>query len=231
MAEILVADDDESIRESLRDLLESEGYAVRTASDGVAALAAYAAKRPDLLLLDVMMPRRSGYDVCREIRKTDARLPIVMLTAKVEEVDEVLGLERGATDYVTKPFGIQALLARVAAHLRQVDAYAAAAAPEPDPPAAVFAFGTHRVDAERYMLVDRRGRETPLTRREIGVLRYLAERPGKVANRLDLWEEFWPDDVKTPRVVDMMILGLRKKLGADGARIEAVREVGYRFIG
>ena len=115
MTDILVVDDDEHIRESLVDLLEGEGYSVRTAADGLAALAAWSEKRPDLMLLDVMMPKKSGYDVCREIRKTDAKLPIVMLTAKAEEVDEVLGLERGASDYVTKPFSIQALLARVAA--------------------------------------------------------------------------------------------------------------------
>ena len=106
MTDILVVDDDEHIRESLVDLLEGEGYSVRTAADGLAALAAWSEKRPDLMLLDVMMPKKSGYDVCREIRKTDAKLPIVMLTAKAEEVDEVLGLERGASDYVTKLFSI-----------------------------------------------------------------------------------------------------------------------------
>ena len=232
MADILVVDDEKNIRESLVDLLESEGYGVRTAADGMAALAAYAERRPDLMLLDVMMPKKSGYDVCREIRKTDAKLPIIMLTAKAEEVDEVLGLERGASDYVTKPFSIQALLARVGAHLRQVEAYAAAeAAAAEEQAAAVFAFGSHTVDSERYKLVDARKRETDLTQREIGVLRYLAERQGKVANRIDIWEEFWSDDVETPRVVDMLIMGLRKKLGRDGARIEAVRGVGYRYEG
>ena len=232
MADILVVDDDTNIRESLVDLLEGEGYGVRTAADGMAALAAYAERRPDLMLLDVMMPKKSGYDVCREIRKTDAKLPIVMLTAKAEEVDEVLGLERGASDYVTKPFSIQALLARVAAHLRQVEAYVAAEASAAEEQAqAVFAFGSHTVDSERYKLVDARKRETDLTQREIGVLRYLAERQGKVANRIDIWEEFWSDDVETPRVVDMLIMGLRKKLGKDGALIEAVRGVGYRYGG
>lgn len=232
MADILVVDDEKNIRESLVDLLESEGYSVRTAADGMAALAAYAERRPDLMLLDVMMPKRSGYDVCREIRRTDATLPIVLLTAKTEEVDEVLGLERGASDYVTKPFSIQALLARVAAHLRQVEAFNAAAVVAAEEQAvAVFPFGSHMVDSERYKLVDARKRETDLTQREIGVLRYLAERRGKVANRIDIWETFWPDDVETPRVVDMLIMGLRKKLGKDGGRIEAVRGVGYRYGG
>lgn len=229
MTDILVVDDDAHIRESLVDLLEGEGYSVRTAADGLAALAAYAEKRPDLMLLDVMMPKKSGYDVCREIRKRDATLPVIMLTAKAEEVDEVLGLERGANDYVTKPFSIQALLARVAAHLRQADAFAAAAAAPAPEVAATFPFGTHVVDSERYRLVDARGRETDLTRREIDVLRYLADRRGKVADRIVLWEEFWSDKIETPRVVDMLIMGLRRKLGADGALIEAVRGVGYRY--
>lgn len=229
MTDILVVDDDEHIRESLVDLLEGEGYSVRTAADGLAALAAWSEKRPDLMLLDVMMPKKSGYDVCREIRKTDAKLPIVMLTAKAEEVDEVLGLERGASDYVTKPFSIQALLARVAAHLRQVDAFAASAEADGPEVPPTFPFGTHVVDRERYRLVDACGRETDLTRREIDVLAYLADRRGKVADRIALWEEFWSDRIETPRVVDMLIMGLRRKLGRDGALIEAVRGVGYRY--
>ena len=234
MTDILVVDDEKNIRESLVDLLESEGYGVRTAADGAAALEAYAQRRPDLMVLDVMMPKKSGYDVCREIRKTDLRLPIIMLTAKTQEVDEVLGLERGASDYVTKPFSIQALLARVAAHLRQADAYSAAerdARGCAEPEEVVFAFGSHTVYPERYRLVDARKREQDLTQREIDVLRYLAERQGKVASRIDIWEEFWPDDVETSRVVDMLIMGLRKKLGKDGALIEAVRGVGYRYVG
>ena len=234
MADILVVDDEKNIRESLVDLLESEGYGVRTAADGVEALAAYAEARPDLMVLDVMMPKKSGYDVCREIRKSDEKLPIIMLTAKSEEVDEVLGLERGASDYVTKPFSIQVLLARVAAHLRQADAYGAsesAGAPEEAPAEPMFAFGTHSVYPERYKMVDARGRETVLTRRELDVLRYLHDRQGKVADRIDMWEEFWPDDVETSRVVDMLIMGLRKKLGKDGARIEAIRGVGYCYNG
>ena len=156
MTDILVVDDDEHIRESLVDLLEGEGYSVRTAADGLAALAAWSEKRPDLMLLDVMMPKKSGYDVCREIRKTDAKLPIVMLTAKAEEVDEVLGLERGASDYVTKPFSIQALLARVAAHLRQVDAFTAsgeAAAPEPLPPSQLFGTASRSCRSSSYQVV------------------------------------------------------------------------------
>lgn len=230
MADILVVDDEAHIREALKDLLESEGYEVRTASDGVEALAAYADKRPDLMLLDVMMPRKSGYDVCRAIREKDQALPIMMLTAKAEEVDEVLGLERGATDYVTKPYSIQPLLARIAAHLRQVAAFAAPV--EPEAVAPQFAFGPFTVDAERFVLISARGRETELTRREVGILRYFMERPKKVVQRNDLWEEFWSDDVATPRVVDMQVMGLRRKLGADGPKLIVTKHgEGYIYTG
>ena len=107
MSEILVAEDEANIREALADLLESEGYAVRTAADGAVALAAYAQKRPDLLLLDVNMPKMNGFDVCREIRRTDARLPIVMLTARVEEADRLQGFAAGGDDYILKPFSLR----------------------------------------------------------------------------------------------------------------------------
>lgn len=233
MAEILVVDDDADIRESLVDLLESEGYAVRAASDGVEALAAYEKKRPDLLLLDVMMPRKSGYDVCREIRGTDAQLPIVMLTAKTEEIDQVLGLERGATDYITKPFSIQPLLARVAAHLRQASAYAAVApaeAPAPEP-SATFRFGSHTVDTKRFVLVDGRRHTTPLSVREVQLLRHFVDHPGEVATRDDLLNLYWGYDYGgVTRTVDQHVAVLRKKLGSDGDRIETVPRIGYRFV-
>ena len=233
MAEILVVDDDADIRESLVDLLESEGYAVRAASDGVEALAAYEKKRPDLLLLDVMMPRKSGYDVCREIRGTDAQLPIVMLTAKTEEIDQVLGLERGATDYITKPFSIQPLLARVAAHLRQASAYAAAASTETpaSEPSATFRFGSHTVDTKRFVLVDGRRHTTPLSVREVQLLRHFVDHPGEVATRDDLLNLYWGYDYGgVTRTVDQHVAVLRKKLGSDGDRIETVPRIGYRFV-
>ena len=116
---ILIAEDDNSLREGLVDLLEAEGYAVATAGNGKEALEKYAEARPDLVMLDVMMPEMSGYDVCREIRKSDSLTPIIMLTAKGEEIDKVVGLELGADDYVTKPFGLHELRARIAAVLRR----------------------------------------------------------------------------------------------------------------
>ncbi|MGN0845882.1 MAG: response regulator transcription factor [Kiritimatiellia bacterium] len=236
MADILVAEDELNIREALADLLESEGYSVRTVADGATALAEVGKARPDLLLLDVNMPRMNGFDVCREIRKTDARLPIVMLTARAEEVDKVRGLERGATDYVTKPYGMNELLARVAAHLRQAEAYAAASgsakgAPVPAP-AATFRFGSHEVDAKRFVLIDGRRRTTSLSEREIQLLRHFAEHVGEVAKRDDLLALYWGYDYGgVTRTVDQHMAVLRKKLGKDGDRIETVPRIGYRFIG
>ena len=233
MSEILVAEDEANIREALADLLESEGYAVRTAADGAEALAAYAQKRPDLLLLDVNMPKMNGFDVCREIRRTDARLPIVMLTARVEEIDKVRGLERGATDYVTKPYGMNELLARVAAHLRQASAYAEsvpAEAPAPEP-SATFRFGSHTVDTKRFVLVDGRRHTMPLSVREVQLLRHFVDHPGEVATRDDLLNLYWGYDYGgVTRTVDQHVAVLRKKLGSDGDRIETVPRIGYRFV-
>ena len=233
MSEILVAEDEANIREALADLLESEGYAVRTAADGAVALAEYGKKRPDLLLLDVNMPKMNGFDVCREIRRTDARLPIVMLTARVEEIDKVRGLERGATDYVTKPYGMNELLARVAAHLRQASAYAEsvpAEAPAPEAPA-TFRFGSHTVDTTRFVLVDGRRHTTPLSVREVQLLRHFVDHPGEVATRDDLLNLYWGYDYGgVTRTVDQHVAVLRKKLGSDGDRIETVPRIGYRFV-
>ena len=233
MSEILVAEDEANIREALADLLESEGYAVRTAADGAVALAEYGKKRPDLLLLDVNMPKMNGVDVCREIRRTDARLPIVMLTARVEEIDKVRGLERGATDYVTKPYGMNELLARVAAHLRQASAYAEsvpAEAPAPEP-SATFRFGSHTVDTKRFVLVDGRRHTTPLSVREVQLLRHFVDHPGEVATRDDLLNLYWGYDYGgVTRTVDQHVAVLRKKLGSDGDRIETVPRIGYRFV-
>jgi len=233
MPEILIAEDELNIREALTDLLESEGYAVHAVADGAEALAVYGKKRPDLLLLDVNMPKMNGFDVCREIRKSDARLPIVMLTARVEEIDKVRGLERGATDYVTKPYGMNELLARVAAHLRQASAYAATApeaAPAPEA-AATFRFGSHTVDTKRFVLVDGRKHTTPLSEREVQLLRHFVEHPGEVAKRDDLLNLYWGYDYGgVTRTVDQHMAVLRKKLGRDGDHIETVPRIGYRFV-
>jgi len=143
---ILVAEDDADLRQGLIDLLEAEGYRVTATADGAAALAAYRREPPDLLLLDVMMPQKSGYELCREIRRQDPHTPIILLTAKGEEIDKVVGLELGADDYVTKPFGLHELRARIAALLRRAAGPAGVVGPIPDR----FALGPATVDRRAY---------------------------------------------------------------------------------
>ena len=228
MSCVLVAEDDPAIREGLVATLESDGHEVRTARDGAEALALYAERRPDLLLLDIMMPKKSGYEVCTEIRRTDASLPILFLTAKAGEEDAVLGLGLGADDYIAKPFGVRELLARVAAALRR-----AAAAPlqkAPDSGADTFPFGTRTVDPRRYVLRAPDGAEESLTERELGLLRFFAAHPGEVLTRDRLLDELWGMRyLGTTRTLDQHIAQLRRKLGPDAARIETVHGVGYRY--
>ena len=236
MAEILVTDDDPNIRELLTDLLEGEGFQVRTAEDGAKALTAVKQKKPDLLILDIMMPNKSGYDVCREIRQTDPLLPILMLTAKSEDVDKVLGLERGADDYMTKPFSPQELLARVRALLRRATAQAPAPA-VPSPFETAFKFGKrHTVDPKRFVIVDARKHETKLSKRELGIIRHFAEHPGEVIEREFLLQRFWGYGVNgeinvTTRTVDTHIYEIREKLGTEKSLIATVHGIGWRYDG
>ena len=225
MAYILFAEDDDTLRDGLQTALESDGHETRPCADGAEALAALAERRPDLLLLDVMMPRKSGFDVCAEVRRTDPALPILFLTAKADESDQVLGLGLGADDYIAKPFRIRVLLARVAAALRRAGAASAPSTAE------TFLIGTARVDARRF-LVDP-GDGTPpqtLSVRELGLLRAFAAHPGEVLPRDELLDEVWGEDyVGGPRTLDQHVLQIRKKLGSSADRIETVHRVGYRY--
>ncbi len=225
---ILVAEDDKDLRQGLVDLLEAEGYAVTVAADGAAALKAYRQQCPDLLLLDVMMPEKSGYDLCREIRKNDQQTPIILLTAKGEEIDKVVGLELGADDYVTKPFGLHELRARIAAVLRRAKANPAAAEPElPDR----FVLGTATIDRKSYHL-ERQGQSYNLSPRELKLLEIFYLRPTEVLNRNELLNIAWGVDYfGTTRTLDQHIAQLRKKIEKDPANpqvILTVHGVGYR---
>ncbi len=229
-AKILIAEDDANIRLGLVATLESEGYAVTPASDGAQALKLYPQDKYDLVILDVMMPKVSGYDVCRELRAKEARVPVLFLTAKGEEIDKVVGLKLGADDYVTKPFGVQELLARVEALLRRSRA-ATASATVPGP-AAVFRFGAAEIDRHRFT-VTADGRTTALTARELKLAEVFAAHSGEVLTRDTLLNAVWGIDYfGTTRTLDQHVAQLRKKLdSSDGETsvIHTVHGVGYRY--
>jgi two-component system alkaline phosphatase synthesis response regulator PhoP len=223
MPRILIVDDEPEIVRGLEDNLRFEGYLTSTATDGETALALAAREAPDLIILDLMMPRMSGWDVCRELRRRGIDVPVIMLTARGEEVDRVLGLELGADDYVTKPFSLRELLARVRAVLRR---------PGPRRKFEEFAFGDARVHL-RARRAFRRGVEMRLTRKEFDLLVYLVEHRGEVVTRERLLDEVWGyERFPTTRTVDQHVLRLRRKFEDDPDRpvfIQTVHGQGYRF--
>jgi DNA-binding response OmpR family regulator len=224
---ILVVEDDRAILTGLQDLLEAEGYAVVTAEDGPAALRAYAGEKPTLVLLDIMIPDKSGYDVCREIRKKDDLTPILMLTAKAQEVDKVVGLEMGADDYIVKPFGVSELLARVRAGLRRSRAKPAAKDDSP------IAFGDVAIDPKTY--AGKKGKKTfAVSARELRLIRFFLDHDGQVIERFTLLDEIWGIRYEgTTRTLDQHIAKLRQKIEDDPANprfIQTVHGVGYRFL-
>jgi DNA-binding response OmpR family regulator len=179
---VLIVEDDPAILRGLKDNLEAESYEVLTASDGEAGYRMIAEREPDLVILDLMLPRMSGYEVCRKVREEGNTTPILMLTARGEETDRVLGLDLGADDYVTKPFSVRELLARVRAIVRRAN-----------PPKSLpdeLSFDDVVVDFRRYE-ARRAGQRIELTRKEFGVLQYLAARSGEVVRRDELLEEVW----------------------------------------
>ncbi|MEW6349308.1 MAG: response regulator transcription factor [Thermodesulfobacteriota bacterium] len=228
---ILIAEDDRNIAAGLVDTLESEGYRATAVHDGEQALKALSAERFDLILLDIMMPGKSGYDVCRAIRTNDRNLPVIMLTAKGEEIDKVLGLELGADDYVTKPFGVRELLARISAVLRRSERDRQSLAGNENEPA-VFLFGEAEVNSVRYR-VTLRGKTARLSSRELKLLRYFLARPNEVISRDHLLNAIWGIDYfGTTRTLDQHIAQLRKKIEPDPGRpsvITTVHGVGYRY--
>jgi DNA-binding response OmpR family regulator len=228
MKTILIAEDDANIRMGLVDLFESEGYSVRAVGDGRAALAAHHKAPSDLVLLDVMMPEKSGYDVCREIRKSDSDVPIIMLTAKGEEVDKVVGLQLGADDYVTKPFGVHELLARVEAVMRRAHGRHAQRQEWPDE----FGFGGARIDTRKYV-IEYGDKSEPLSHRELELIRFFIDHPNEVLSRNQLLDKVWGVEYfGTSRTLDQHISKLRKKMETDPAEprtIRTVHGVGYKY--
>jgi DNA-binding response OmpR family regulator len=225
MSRILVIEDDAAILRGLRDNLIAESYEVITAADGAEGLRLCGEKAPDLIVLDLMLPKLSGYEICRKLRADGNRVPILMLTARGDEADRVLGLDIGADDYVGKPFSVRELLARVRALLRRAEPQSASLDQ--------LAFGDVAVDFIQYE-VRRKGQPVEMTPKEFGVLRYLAARPGEVVQRQKLLEEVWGyENYPTTRTVDNHIASLRAKLEDDPAEprhLLTVHGVGYKFV-
>lgn len=227
MLKILVVDDEETMVRSLSTLLAQEGYDVAVAADGPQALEAARAERPDLILLDVMLPGMDGLDVCRQIR-TWSVVPIIMLTAKTAEVDKVVGLEVGADDYVTKPFSSRELVARVKAHLRRAQMQAQGAQEER------LAAGDVEIDVgSRQVTVA--GKDVALSPKEFDLLKVLVGHAGRVLGRDFLLNTVWGQDFfGDTRTLDVHIRWLREKTEDNPSRpirIETVHGVGYRFRG
>jgi two-component system alkaline phosphatase synthesis response regulator PhoP len=226
MAKILIVEDEPNMVAGLRDNFEFEGYQVLTAPDGVAELERALSESPDIVILDVMMPRMSGLDVCKQLKAKKPSMPIIMLTARGQEVDKVVGLELGADDYVTKPFSIRELLARVKAVLRR-----SGTIPKTGEK---FAFGEVEVNL-RSCQVSRKGKALEFSSKEFELLKYFLHHPGETLSRDRLLENVWGyDRFPTTRTVDAHIVRLRQKVEPkpeDLRFILTVHGTGYKFVG
>lgn len=228
---VLIAEDDEATRNGLTEILRNEGYTVTSAANGAQALEMFAAFAPDFLCLDIMMPGRDGYQVCRQIRGSNPHIPIIFISAKSEEVDKVVGLELGADDFIVKPFGVREVVARIRAVTRRC----MSAKPVPDTgmngDLMPFSFGDLQVSPRE--LRARRGEKTiDLSLRDAKLLALFARNPGKVLSRFEISETCWDSEhLPTSRTLDQHISQLRKRIEIDPknpALIETVHGVGYR---
>ena len=226
---VLIVEDEKNIVDIIRFNLQRTGYDTLEAYDGEAGLAMAREKKPDLILLDVMMPKMMGFDVCRALRAEGDNVPVIILTAREEEEDKILGLEIGADDYITKPFSMRELLARVKANIRRTTMLSAPAAEDN----AMSAGGGITINTDSFQ-VRKNGVPIDLTQREYELLTFLASHPGKVFSRVDLMEQVWNygyvgDDART---VDVTVRRLREKIEADPSHpnyLLTVRGLGYRL--
>jgi DNA-binding response OmpR family regulator len=225
LSRILVVEDDPAILRGLHETLKRESYEVLTAADGETGYRLVREKSPDLVILDLMLPKLSGYEICRKMRSDGMHTPILMLTARGDEGDRVLGLDLGADDYVSKPFSLRELMARVRALLRRA---------RPAPPLLNELRVNDAVIDFRSYEAQKGGEPLEMTRREFQVLRVLASRPGEVISRSELLDQVWGlDAYPTTRTVDNHIASLRAKLEsnpAEPAHILTVRGVGYKWV-
>jgi DNA-binding response OmpR family regulator len=224
---ILIIEDERELISGLRLNLEFEGYEVISAEDGETGLERALKDAPDLVLLDIMLPKKDGLDVCREIRRQNLTIPIIMLTAKGEEVDKVVGLEIGADDYITKPFSLKELLARIKAQLRR-----GKQGTKPVP--SVYRFNDIEIDFIHFK-IRRDRKEFDLTSLEVEILKHFVAHRGEVVSRDDLLDKIWGHEkYPSTRTIDNHILKLRKKLERDPAKTKVIFSVygeGYRFMG
>jgi DNA-binding response OmpR family regulator len=228
MKRILVIEDEPQMLLGLRDNLELEGYEVATAADGDEGLQKAASFQPDLVILDVMLPRKNGFDVCRELRAKGTATPVVMLTARSQETDKVLGLELGADDYVTKPFSITELLARVRAVLRRTSSRPTEAAAD------TYRIGDLEIDFRIHQA--RRGKQrVEFTAREFELLRYFVTHIGQVVTREQILNEVWGyEEFPTTRTIDNFVAKLRQKIERAPHAPEHILTIhgsGYKFVG
>jgi two-component system alkaline phosphatase synthesis response regulator PhoP len=224
---VLLVEDEAGLRITLSDRLASEGYTVETAGDGEAGLARAATGRYDLIVLDVMLPRMNGFDVCRAVRQRGVTTPILMLTARGQVVDKVVGLKLGADDYLTKPFETIELMARLEALLRRQPS-------RPHTGGDVYRFGDVVVDLRRTE-VSRQGQVVDLSAREFKLLRHFIEHRGATLSRDELLSEVWGyDEMPLTRTVDVHVAGLRQKIERNPKspeHIVTVHGLGYKFVG
>ena len=225
--EILIIEDEPGILMSLKDEFESQGYVVHAAEDGEMGLELARKKKPDLIILDIMLPILDGYEVCKRLRMEGDRTPIIMLTVKDKEVDKVLGLELGADDYVTKPFSFAELTARVKAIFRRTE--------ELTKDLTRYSFGKIDLDFERYE-AKKGGKKLDLTTLEFHMLKFFIQNKGKVISRDDFLDKIWGEDNVSVsfRTVDSHIANIRKKIEDDQANprhILSIRGIGYKFVG
>ncbi|MCI9425023.1 MAG: response regulator transcription factor [Flavonifractor sp.] len=230
---VLIVEDETSIVDILTFNLTKEGYETLEAYDGATGLQLAREQDPDLILLDLMLPRMNGFDVCRSLREGGSATPVIMLTAREEETDKVLGLELGADDYITKPFSMRELLARVKANIRRNEMVSAAAAGAPPAGGNRLELGRIVIDLD-LMVVYKDGKTLELTQREYELLKYLASEPGKVSSREALMEHVWNYEgyVGDVRAVDVAVRRLREKVEDDPAQPQFIvtrRGLGYLF--
>ena len=227
MKRVLVVEDEAKLRRVLVDFLKSEGYQVLVATDGRAGLEMACAEKPDVILLDVMLPGMNGFDVCRSLRDRGVKTPLLLITAKGEETDKVLGLELGADDYLTKPFGLRELHARVRARLRRSEAV-------PDRVCEQYSFGAVVIDFKQHC-VFREGGAVSLSAMEVSMLKHFIGHHGEVVSRGELLNKVWGyDSFPSTRTIDTHVLNLRKKIEErpeQPKHLLTVHGVGYKLVG